>query len=186
MRIYNFKVNKTKLAKILLFVFILICLVILIFSFSNLFTKVKNYKTEEFTINDAVLSSDSNEISSSQYTNVLKAVHENLDDYIGKEITFTGYVYKIDYLQKNQFVIARNMIINEASQTVVVGFLCEYNEISNFENLSWVKLTGTIKEGDLNGKIPVLEITHIEKASKPDDEFVYPPEDTYVPTSNIY
>ena len=173
MRIYNFKVNKAQLAKILLFVFILICLVILIFSFSNLFTKVKNYKTEEFTINDAILSSDSNEISSSH-------------DYIGKEITFTGYVYKIDYLQKNQFVIARNMIINEASQTVVVGFLCEYDKISNFENLSWVKLTGTIKEGDLNGKIPVLEITQIEKASKPDDEFVYPPEDTYVPTSNIY
>lgn len=186
MRIYNFKVNKTKLSKILLFIFILICLVILIFSFSNLFTKVKNYKTEEFTINDSNIISTNSEISSAQYTNVLKAVHENLADYIGKEITFTGYVYKIDYLQKNQFVLARNMIINKASQTVVVGFLCEYNDISNFENLSWVKLTGTIKKGDLNGEIPILEITHIEKTSKPEDEFVYPPEDTYIPTSNIY
>lgn len=186
MRIYNFKINKTKLTKILLLIFILICLCILFVSLFNLFTKVKNYKTEEFTINDNNFISTNNEIPSNQYTNVLKAVHENLDDYIGKEITFTGYVYKVDFLQKNQFVIARNMIINQASQTVVVGFLCEYNDISNFENLSWVKLTGTIKKGDLNGEIPILEISHIEKTSKPEDEFVYPPEDTYVPTSNIY
>lgn len=186
MRIYNFKVNKTKVTKILLFIFILICLSLLILSLFNLFTKVKNYKTEEFLINDSINFSSSNEIPSNQYTNALKAVHDNLDDYIGKEITFTGYVYKIDYLQENQFVIARNMIINEASQTVIVGFLCEYNDISKFENLSWVKLTGTIKKGNLNGDIPVLEITHIENTSKPSDEFVYPPEDTYVPTSNIY
>lgn len=186
MRIYNFKVNKTKLTKILLLIFILICLIILIFSFFNLFTKVKNYKNEEFTVSDNKFISNTSEIPSNQYTNALKAVHDDLDDYIGKEITFTGYVYKIDYLQKNQFVIARNMIINQASQTVVVGFLCEYNDISKFENLSWVKLTGTIKKGDLNGEIPILEITHIEKTSKPEDEFVYPPEDTYVPTSNIY
>ncbi len=186
MRIYNFKVNKTKLTKILLLIFILICLCILFVSFFDLFTKVKNYKTEEFTINDNSFFSTDNEIPSNQYTNALKAVHENLNDYIGKEITFTGYVYKIDYLQKNQFVIARNMIINEASQTVVVGFLCEYDDISQFENLSWVKLTGTIQKGNLNGEIPILNITHIEKTTKPTDEFVYPPEDTYVPTSNIY
>lgn len=55
------------------------------------------------------------------------------------------------------------MIINEASQTVIVGFLCEYNNISDFQNLSWVKLTGTIKKGNLNGDIPILEITNIEK-----------------------
>lgn len=61
-------------------------------------------------------------IASNQYTNVLKEVHENIDEYIGKEITFVGYVYRINYLADNQFVLARNMIINPASQTVVVGF----------------------------------------------------------------
>ena len=45
MRIYNFKVNKTKLAKILLFVFILICLVISnLFFFQIYLLKLKNYK----------------------------------------------------------------------------------------------------------------------------------------------
>lgn len=100
MRIYNFKVNKTKLTKILLLVFIFICLIILFLSLFNLFTKVKNYKNENFVVNDSFSISSNKEIPSNQYTNVLKAVHDNLDNYIGKEITFTGYIYKIDYLEK--------------------------------------------------------------------------------------
>ncbi|MBP3463382.1 MAG: hypothetical protein J6K45_07620 [Clostridia bacterium] len=186
MHIYNFKINKNKLLKGLLTFFVLVCLFFLTFSISKLFSKIKNFKSENFVVNDTNTIPSTNEITSSQYTNTLKAVHDNLDNYIGKEITFTGYIYKIDYLNDNQFVIARNMIINEASQTVVVGFLCEYDNISDFENLSWVKLTGTIKKGYLNGDIPILKITNIENTQKPSDEFVYPPEDTYVPTSNIY
>jgi len=186
MHIYNFKINKNKLSKYLLAFFVLICLVILLFSLGKLFFKIKNYKSENFIVNDTNTISSTNEIPSNQYTNTLKAVHDDLNTYLGKEITFTGYIYKIDYLQKNQFVLARNMIINNASQTVIVGFLCEYNQISEFENLAWVKITGTIEKGFLDGEIPILKITHIENTSKPSDEFVYPPEDTYVPTCNIY
>lgn len=125
-------------------------------------------------------------IASNQYTNVLKEVHENVDEYIGKEITFVGYVYRINYLADNQFVLARNMIINPASQTVVVGFLCECDTINQFENYSWVQITGTITKGYLGGDIPILKITNIEQSQKPDDEFVYPPDETYVPTSATF
>ncbi len=54
-----------------------------------------------------------------------------------------------------------------------------------FENYSWVKVTGKIKKGNLNGPIPVIEVTSIEEAEKPEQEFVYPPDDTYIPTSSI-
>ena len=65
------------------------------------------------------------QISAKNYTNILKTVHENIDSYVGKKINFTGYVYRVLDLQDNQFVLARDMIINSNSQTVVVGFLCE-------------------------------------------------------------
>ena len=89
-------------------------------------------------------------------------------------------------LEKNQFVLARNMILNQASQTVIVGFLCQYDNIQDFKELSWVHVTGTIEKGYLDGEIPILKITNIEKANKPKDEFVYPPDDTYIPTSVLY
>lgn len=184
MHIYNFKLSKNKIYKGILLVCILICVIIFFYSAYNLFYQMKNYNDEDFTVSDSYFDSiNGNEIPSNQYTNVLKEVHDNLDNYIGKEICFVGYVYKVDYLEKNQFVLARNMIINSASQSVVVGFLCEAENIDRFENLSWVKVSATIERGYLDGEIPILKVTKIENATKPDDEFVYPPDDTYVQTS---
>lgn len=184
MHIYNFKLNKNKIYKGILLICILICVIIFFYSAYHLFRDMKNYNTDNFTVTDSYFDSiNSNEIPSNQYTNVLKEVHDNLNNYIGKEICFVGYIYRIDYLEKNQFVLARNMIINSASQSVVVGFLCELEEIDNFQNLSWVKVTGTIEKGYLDGEIPIIKVTNIENTSKPEEEFVYPPDDTYVQTS---
>lgn len=185
MRVYNFKINKNKLFKGILFVCMTICVIIFLYAGYSLFSEMKNYNNENFVVNDSYFANENIvEIPSNQYTNVLKAVHDNLDDYIGKEISFVGYIYKINYLDANQFVLARNMIINSASQTVVVGFLSEYDKISDFENLSWIKVTGIIEKGNLDGEIPLLKVTSIEKTTKPDEEFVYPPDDTYVQTSS--
>ena len=187
MRIYNFKINKNKLFKGILLFFIIICLTILIHSIYKLFSEMKHYNSENFIVKDTCISdNNTTEIKSNQYTNVLKAVHENIDDYIGKEITFVGYVYRINYLQANQFVLARNMIVNQANQTVVVGFLSEYDKINDFTNCSWVKVTGKIKKGYLDGDIPILEVTKIENVEKPSDDFVYPPDETYIPTSATF
>lgn len=180
MHIYNFKVNKNFFFKGTLIFFIILSLILLVYSGFKLFHDMKNYKTDNFTVNDSIFINTLGEIPSEQYTNVLKVVHDNLDNYIGKEITFVGYVYKLDYLESNQFVLARNMIINSTLQNVVVGFLCEYDNIAQFENLSWVKVNGIIKKGNLDGEIPVIEVISIKVTDKPSQEFVYPPDDTYV------
>ena len=103
-----------------------------------------------------------------------------LVNILEKRFLLFGYVYRINYLGKNQFVLARNMIINSASQSVVVGFLSEYEKINDIDNLSWVKVTGT----NLGGEIPIIKVTNLELTDKPKDEFVYPPDDTYVQTSS--
>lgn len=124
-------------------------------------------------------------ISSSNYTNILKAVHENIDSYIGVKINFTGYVYRVLDLNKNQFVLARNMIVSSNFQSVVVGFLCEADNASTFENDTWVNITGKITKGNYYGDMPIIKITEIKKVDKPNDEFVYPPDESYIPTNRI-
>ncbi len=187
MRIYNFKLNKSKIFKAFFLICALVCILIFFHAGYSLVNEMKNNRQDNFVVEDSYFDNKKIEIPSNQYTNVLNEVHENLDSYIGKEIVFTGYIYRINYLEKNQFVLARNMIINPASQTVVVGFLSEYDKINEFDNLSWVKVSGVIEKGNLDGEIPILKINSIEKTNKPKDEFVYPPEDAYVPTSaSIY
>ena len=124
-------------------------------------------------------------ISSSNYTNVLKAIHENIDSYIGIKINFTGYVYRVLDLNENQFVLARDMIVSSNFQSVVVGFLCEADNASTFENDAWVNITGEITKGSYHGDMPIVKVTEIKKVDKPNDEFVYPPDESYIPTNEI-
>ena len=180
MFIYNLSLNSNKLAKIVLAIITLLVLIILLVSIYRIFfiNKIK--------VNDTFKSSDVTQITTSNYTNILKTVHDNLDDYVGKKINFTGYVYRVSDLNENEFVLARDMVINSEFQTVVVGFLCNYDDAPNFTNGTWISVTGEIIKGYYHGEIPVIDINNIELTNKPNDEYVYPPDDFYIPTSSMY
>lgn len=193
MFVFNLKINGKKLFKMFLILLALITIILFIISVFNIFKTIytnDNLNTvndETVTVDDYISISDVSEISSENYTNILKQIHDDIDSYIGRKISFTGYIYKMDALEKNQFILARNMIINSASQSVIVGFLCKYENIDSFKELSWVHVIGIIEKGYFDGStIPILNITEIKETDKPKDEFVYPPDDTYIPTSVLY
>ena len=180
MFICNVKINGKLWFKIILALMGLIVLTVFGFSVYKLFLA----QEEVVYANDKMKHSDATEILPNNYTNILKAVHDNLDSYLGKEIKFSGYVYRVIDFKDNQFVLARDMIVD--SQSYVVGFLSEYDKISDFEDGSWVETIGTITKGKYhNQEIPIIEIKELKKIEKPQDEFVPPPEDTYIPTSAI-
>ena len=89
MRIYNFKVNGNSIIKGVLGFFVIFCVLIFLYAGYNLFTGMKKYGEEDFFVDDLYFEDGKVfDIPSNQYTNVLKEVHDNLDDYIGKEISF--------------------------------------------------------------------------------------------------
>ena len=97
-----------------------------------------------------------------------------------------GYVYKVSDLKQNEFILARDMDVGN-NQTVVVGFLCSYDNTSNLEEYSWVNITGEITKGKYNNSdMPVIKITNLEKAEKPSNDTVPMPDDSFVPTCVIY
>lgn len=180
MFIYNVKVNGKLCFKIIMIIMGLIVFTIFALSIYKLFLA----QEEIITTNDDLRHSNVTEITPNNYTNILKAVHENLDSYLGKEIKFSGYVYRVIDFSDNQFVLARDMIIN--SQSYVVGFLSEYDKIRNFEDGTWVEITGTISKGKYHNKtIPIIKIDNLTTIEKPEDDFVLPPSNTYIPTSAI-
>ena len=187
MFIYNFKLNKKGISKIIIVLFSLICIVLLAISISKILTEVKKESQKEIVKdNYSIPSPDIAEITPENYCNILKAVHENLNTYVGQKISFTGYIYRVADLKENQFILARDMIINSKNQTVVVGFLCEYEKAKELVNDSWIKITGTIEKGNYYGEIPIIKIESLEEASIPNNPLVCPPSDSYVPTAVIY
>ena len=179
MFVYNIKINKSKIFKYFFICAIIVLIIIIGIVIYKVFSGAENSTKKDTCIPTGIL-----KITENNYTNILKNSHENIDSYVGKKISFTGYVYRVFDLNDNQFVLARDMIINSKNQTVVVGFLCECDEAKKFENNTWVEITGEITKGNYHGDMPIVKITEIKKVDKPTtNEYVYPPDDNYIPTS---
>ncbi len=179
MFIYNLKLNGDKISKIILGILLAIISLLIIYVCYIIINK-SNFKTT-----DSLRKYDLYELNSSNYTNVLQNVHDNLDLYVGQNIKFTGFVYRLYDFSEDQFVLARNMIISSDYQAVVVGFLCSSSEISNYKDNEWVEIEGTITKGDYKGEIPIIKINKINKVDTPTEEFVYPPDNSFVTTSTV-
>ena len=180
MFVFNFKINGNRTAKIVMGI---LCIIVLIITAFICYRIVFN---NFFKTNDSYLPEDTvYDISARNYTNVLQKVHNDIDTYTGQKIHFVGYVYRLYDFNEEQFVIARNMIVSSDFQTVVVGFLCHSSVAKNYEDGAWVEIEGTITNGDYYGDMPIIEVENIKEVATPNDEYVYPPDDSFVTTSTV-
>lgn len=187
MFIFNFKVDGNKFSKVLFIIMMIIIMIIFGFGIYNIFFKEKINNDSLVKVSDEIKSNEVFEITPSNYTNILKATNENVDDYIGCKIHFTGYVYRLLDFEENQFVLARDMVVsNNEEQALVVGFLSTYENAKDFEDGTWVDVVGEITKGNFNGDIAIVKVTSMNTIDKPKDEFVFPPDDTYIPTSALF
>lgn len=172
MFICNFKINTKKIWKITLVILTILIIVLMGFVIFRILNSNKGDIKEPKLEDNNIL-----EITSEEYTNFLKDCHENINSYIDRKIKIVGYVYRLPDFTTNEFVIARTMIIDDMNQAVVVGMLAECSEISKYDSGTWIEVTGTIRKGNYNGEIPIVETSNIKSVKAPSDEFVHSPSD---------
>lgn len=180
MFIYNLKLNGSTLFKVLLtiIVLIVICLCGIV--------GYKIYRASINSVNDDIKSHGVTQLTNQNYSTILQAVHDDVDSYVGQKFKFSGFIYRVYDLNQEQFVLGRNMIISSDFQSVVVGFLCHHKNAIEFKDSVWVELEGEITKGKYQGSdMPILEVIRIKQIEKPNDEYVYPPDENYIPTSTI-
>lgn len=158
MKIFNIRFSWSKLLSFIIIIIAAIFVILAITSFAK-----------------QVLSNNHIEITNSNYTNILMDSYDHIDNYIGKNITVVGYIFKLPDFGNNEFVIARDMLVDE-NHSQIVGFLCNYNQITEFEANSWVKINGVIEKGHYFGEIPIIRVKNIKKVTTPNEIFVTPPE----------
>lgn len=182
MFIFNIQLKKPKLIKCFILFSIIVIISLLIIAYSLNKTDNKNQTTDDIPRTEFA------EISPENYTSILKNSHEEIESYVGKKIKFTGFIYRLYDFTDTQFVLAREMIIstsNNQTQSVVVGFLCDYELSSTFADGTWVEVKATIEKGYYHSEIPILKILSIKQTSTPDNPYVYPPDESYVKTENL-
>jgi putative membrane protein len=100
--------------------------------------------------------------------------YEAMDALKGRKFKFLAQVYPIEGLQKNQIVFGRLLMICCAADAGLYGVLGETNQASYLEEGSWVNVTGTLDITQYQGeKTPVLKELKLEKATQPQDIYVY-------------
>ena len=151
MFICNLKINGNKFLKYLVLTIIIFVILLFLFICFKIFNESRLEKD-----NCTIPNSSVTDITCENYTNILKAVHDNLDSYVGQKIHFSGYVYRAIDFSDTEFVLARDMITSTNSSTLIVGFLCNSNKISNIPDNTWVEITGIIKKGIYHSEVPVI------------------------------
>jgi len=158
MFVLNLKLNFKKILIILAVIIAAIALVLEISSMS----KEKNINRFDYVLDNE------------NFTEVLKTVHDNINENVGKTIKLSGFVFRLPDFRANYFVCGRNMLLDDEEK--VVGFLCVYNSDLNIADSEWVEITGTIIKGYYNTDMPIIEVTSINKITAPSNTFVKTPD----------
>lgn len=119
MKVWNIKLSTSKLMYLFIAILLILLCVFLISLFINNRTIIMNNEN---------------------YTTILRDSHNDISKYVNKKIKTTGYIFRSNNFSDTQFVVARDMLINE-SEANIVGFLCEYPHAYEFEDNVWVEVT---------------------------------------------
>nr|WP_286672867.1 TIGR03943 family protein [Anaeromonas gelatinilytica] len=144
-------------------------------------TYVDEYSDTE---NESIIDSNEDELQlidgtiimdSDNYVRWMQEIYENIEKYNGNKIQVTGFVFKDDQFNDNEFVPARMMMVCCAADVQPVGFLCRYENEVELETDTWVKVHGTItKDGFKGNDIPIIEADKVENTAKPEVDYVFP------------
>lgn len=159
MYICNFKLNIKRILIICLIISIGIALALELFNMNSTSLKV----------------SYDYELTSENFTDILKAVHDDIDGNIGKTIKLSGFVFTLPDFKDENFVCGRDMLLG--GEEKVVGFLCQYTGDINVVESEWVEITGEIIKGYYMGDMPVIKIKTLNKITAPANTFVDAPEE---------
>ena len=123
---------------------------------------------------DKYLAQSSIVINDENYLEVMEAIYDFPNEFEGKEIEFTGFVYNDPNHTNSQFVF-RFGIMHCIADSGVFGLLTTGNT-NQYENNTWVRVKGKISNHyhkELNQVLPTLEVQSFIKVDKPENTYVY-------------
>jgi len=115
------------------------------------------------------------EMKDEWYIEKLQAMNTFVDNFQGKSIKITGFVYREDGLPNNQFIIGRMAMTHCIADISPYGIITEAANAGQYANDSWVTITGTIDQTVYHEqKVMKIIIDRVEPAKAPSVPYIYP------------
>lgn len=115
-------------------------------------------------------------ITDENYLEVMELIYNYPSEFIGKKISYEGFVYKTPDGEKEDNFLFRFGIIHCVADSGVFGLLTHMPEGTNVKNDKWYKVEGTIQSDyyePFKRDIPVVEVNTLTKIEAPKNQYVY-------------
>ena len=115
-------------------------------------------------------------ITDENYLEVMEFIYNYPSEFIGKKISYEGFVYKTPDGEKEDNFLFRFGIIHCVADSGVFGLLTHMPEGTNVKNNEWYKVEGTIQSDyyePFKRDIPVVEVNTLTKIEAPKNQYVY-------------
>lgn len=115
------------------------------------------------------------EVPEHSYTEVLTTLDLYKEQFIGKTIRISGFVYKPAELAEDQFAVSRYVMQCCSADASPYGVLSSYPRASSLSEDAWIEVTGTIKTTWLNEtELLAIDVQQVRSIEEPSDPYVYP------------
>ncbi|EGP4725078.1 TIGR03943 family protein [Enterococcus faecium] len=116
------------------------------------------------------------EITDENYLEVMELIYNYPSEFIGKKISYEGFVYQTPNDSNADVFLFRFGIIHCVADSGVFGLLTHMPEGVTVKNDEWYKIEGTIQSDyyqPFKREIPSVVVTNAEKVAAPKNQYVY-------------
>ncbi|MEB1810182.1 MAG: TIGR03943 family protein [Bacillaceae bacterium] len=114
-------------------------------------------------------------VTDDNYLDIMTVLDLHMDQFIGRELVITGFVYREPEFEDNQLVVARFAMTCCVADAAVYGTLVESDLATEYENDTWVHVAGILDKTDYNGyQIPLIHLREITVIDEPEQPYVFP------------
>jgi putative membrane protein len=109
------------------------------------------------------------------YTEVMSELNQFPDDYIGKEINMTGFVFRSSKEASNQFSLVRYVITCCTADALPYGVLGELKSAQQYPDGTWLEIHGVMDKGKFEDQsVGMIKLTSLKKINEPKKPYVFP------------
>lgn len=115
------------------------------------------------------------EVNDTNYTEVMSEINDFPQDYLGKQITLTGFVFRSPGLTDRQLSLVRYVMVCCAADALPYGVMCETADAKKYPDGTWLSGTGVIALGRYKEQDTlVIQLTAVEQVAEPAKPYVFP------------
>lgn len=144
---------------------------------STRFKAPDKYNTEFADIAKIIYQQQVIEVKPEVYSEIIGAIELFKDQFVGKKIKISGFVYEDRSLNQNrEFILGRFLVQCCTADANPFGVLVIADQpIESLQKDSWVEVQGVLRTELRDGKeIIAIAAEQINKISRPDSPYVYP------------